>query len=556
MSAASEPDSSSKPVSFYLSNVLNMTYKPRRFRHKGALLTLLWNFLVLCLFVFILTSRKVYTFNYNFQIGFGVTAVIFPVAGWVADVYVGRYRMLKYSIFVMWAAAILNATAVVLRGQFPSSKAPEWYMLFTVILGMVGITGFQSNTLQFGVDQLVEASSRDISSYISWYGWMFFVSTVVTEFSQSCICGQYEALLSLVLPALLTVCLCSDLLFNHWLIKEPAGFNPLKLIFKVLRFAAKNKYPLQRSAFTYWEDKPYTRMDLAKQKYGGPFTTEQVEDVKTFFRLLVILILGSLFSGIVFVVNSTVSLQMMRHFHDPYYTSKCTDANFSSRDCFERVLVDSSSRLIMVVLVPVYELIVYPLAWKCSPRCTIMNKFALGVFFQFCYHVGLTVLEIVGHQMTSQDPSLGQNYNVTCMLKLDGTGATENSTLILSYKWLVVPMIFSGMSVYCLLTSSVEFFSAQSPYSMKGLVGGLAYCMCGIAVLLSLGAKSLFRSLFKKNKFGEDIKLGCGVWFFLSVSLLTLIWILVVLVATKCYRRRRRDENVHNEHIFAVNYYS
>jgi len=30
-----------------------------------------------------------------------------------------------------------------------------------------------------------------------------------------------------------------------------------------------------------------SRMDLGKSKYGGPFTTEQVEDVKSFLKLLV-----------------------------------------------------------------------------------------------------------------------------------------------------------------------------------------------------------------------------------------------------------------------------
>ncbi len=29
-------------------------------------------------------------------------------------------------------------------------------------------------------------------------------------------------------------------------------------------------------------------MDLGKSRYGGPFTTEQVEDVKTFFKIIVI----------------------------------------------------------------------------------------------------------------------------------------------------------------------------------------------------------------------------------------------------------------------------
>ena len=59
--------------------------------------------------------------------------------------------------------------------------------------------------------------------------------------------------------------------------------SPLKLIYQVLKYAVKNKYPRLRSAFTYWEDKPYS---MGQNKYGGPFTIEQVEDVKNFFRIL------------------------------------------------------------------------------------------------------------------------------------------------------------------------------------------------------------------------------------------------------------------------------
>ena len=46
---------------------------------------------------------------------------------------------------------------------------------------------------------------------------------------------------------------------------------------------------MNRSAFTYCEDNIPSRLDLDKEQYGGPFTTEQVEDVTTFFQLLLLL---------------------------------------------------------------------------------------------------------------------------------------------------------------------------------------------------------------------------------------------------------------------------
>jgi peptide/histidine transporter 3/4 len=75
-----------------------------------------------------------------------------------------------------------------------------------------------------------------------------------------------------------------------WFHIEPAGANPYKLVYKVFKFAYQLKVPLKRGAFTYCEDESPSRMDLGKQKYGGPYTTKQVEDVKAFLGILKVLI--------------------------------------------------------------------------------------------------------------------------------------------------------------------------------------------------------------------------------------------------------------------------
>ena len=66
--------------------------------------------------------------------------------------------------------------------------------------------------------------------------------------------------------------------------------NPFKTIFRILRYTWKHKLPERRSALTYWENKIPSRIDFGKQKYGGPFTNEEVEDMKTFFRLLALML--------------------------------------------------------------------------------------------------------------------------------------------------------------------------------------------------------------------------------------------------------------------------
>ena len=76
---------------------------------------------------------------------------------------------------------------------------------------------------------------------------------------------------------------------KHFYIQR-AGLNPFKNIYRVLKYAWKHKVPERRSAFTYWEENIPPRIDLGKDKYGGPFTTEEVEDTKTFLRILPLLL--------------------------------------------------------------------------------------------------------------------------------------------------------------------------------------------------------------------------------------------------------------------------
>ena len=94
--------------------------------------------------------------------------------------------------------------------------------------------------------------------------------------------------------------------------------NPYKLVYGVIRFAIKHKHPIKRSAFTYCNDERPSRIDYGKQSYGGPFTTEQVEDVKSLLNIAKVLI--SL--GPAFLLDLT-GMTIFRHYrHDESYFSK------------------------------------------------------------------------------------------------------------------------------------------------------------------------------------------------------------------------------------------
>ena len=83
-----------------------------------------------------------------------------------------------------------------------------------------------------------------------------------------------------------SIVIITNFLFKHWVDTTSHIVNLVKLIFKVLNYARKNKYPsINRSALTYWEENYPSRLDLGKEKYGRPFTEEQVENVKVVIQL-------------------------------------------------------------------------------------------------------------------------------------------------------------------------------------------------------------------------------------------------------------------------------
>ena len=510
------------------------------FQHKGALLILIWS--LTCFSVILYPG---YAAHSDFIYYFAACIVTLPIAGWLADVYFGRYKIIRYSMRLMFASLIIYNTLLVTEPYIDKTLA-EILRIVTASALAIGWSGVAANIIQFGVDQLTDASSSELSSYISWLTWAFFLSSFIISISQSCSCQSYDTSTTfLIFPLLCTSSVVSDLLLNHWLVKEPVTHNPLKLIYQVLRYAVKNKYPRLRSAFTYWEDKPYYRIDLGKAKYGGPFTTEQVEDVKTFFRILVLIGSFSVILGLIILLGQSVN-NMMYHFKDDDYIPYCEDTvSKYMRNCYSRKAVTYFGDITIVILVPVLEIVSHSQQLKrtCFPYMGIMRRILLGLLLLLLFEVLLLVVEVTGVTVT-------QNHNVTCLLNAGADDLLNSHVLDLSNKWLLLPQFVSGAANYVLLQSGLEFLCAQSPYSMRGLLfGALWYTLFLITPIARLTLQWVARLTSKGS-----LK-NCGIWYYIALMVFTLSFIGSVILLKKCYSLRRRDENLHNEQMFAVNYY-
>ena len=514
----------------------------RGFKNNGALLVLLWVLLPFTVFNFSYTVIQ--TFVISLIV---ISAVSFPIVGILSDIYLGRYKTIRYSLWVLWLSLIAFNVFLIVK-QYAAVEDETTQLVVGCLIGgciAVSMSGVIVNTMQFGIDQLTDASSSNICSYISWYVWIIALASNLAAISQNC--SPYNQVIGFfILPFLCTAVIVSDMCFNKWLVKEPASRNPFKIIFQVLRYATKNKYPRLRSAFTYWEDRPYSRIDLGKAKYGGPFTTEQVEDVKTFFRILGITVVYSPLSGLAFFVYSPYSqIKIINLYNNRDSTlGKCDDATGGHyiSQCYKAVILQQLPIITMTVFVPVLEFILYPVFVRCRyfNNLKILKKLLLGILMLLLYELSY-VVEKVAIAFTSNEG------NSTCLI-YDKSNGIDNGQIWSNYTKFMYQQPLLGIAIYVLFTSAVEFVCAQSPYSMKGVLVGIFFVVQAFSWGVSTGLLDIIQRYVK-----PDVQ--CGVWLHIAITGALIVGVIIHVITSKCYKFQKRDDILSNEQMFAENYF-
>ena len=289
-------------------------------------------------------------------------------------------------------------------------------------------------------------------------------------------------------------------------------------------------------------------MDFAKERFGGPFTTEQVENVKTFLRILLILFAV----GPVFVLEVPASYFIAplfsMHFHQFHHYS--TQREY----CSGKFKLDTLMEILgwvlapILLLFPLYIWIIFSLLQK-----RVLNLFTrLGVGILICLLgvVSLLVTDIVGH---TENTGISSSNNYTqCVFQV----SLSHKTVIyhsLNMHWAVVvpPGLLLGIGPLLVIATTLEFISAQSPQSMKGLLVGVFFAIRGLyqflnsIVIIPLSLKQPWAS---KEMIERPPVTDCGFVYLAMTSMTGLIGLILFSLAAKRYKYRTRDEGMFRQH--------
>ena len=507
--------------------------KPRKVGSKGAVLVLIWNCLVNGSYSSTI-KLTIEGLEVQHQVVFILYALFCPFAGWLADVYFGRYKVMHAGLWLMWVGSVAGVLAQIIKLELSGTESILYYsvIVFAAIVFTLGSSALVVNVVPFGTDQMLDASAEEISAFIHWLIWSSAVGIVIATIGDlipACTLLQdieTDVLQSLIPVTLSSLALCCDFLLKRWLTIEPVGPNPFKLVLRVLKFTGTHKHPIRRSAFTHCEDERPSRFDFAKSKYGGPFTTEEVEDVKTCLRMLVIVLCMS-----TFLVPSSLYQLSINNFDTHFaYPSEITQ-------CYHVLsLLTYSAPSIVVYSIPLYEILIHNVARKLIPNT--MKRIGISIFLVIVLSLITLLIDTAGHL---------HNHSLPCMFRSNGSSPVIET----NYIWVdVLTNIFLAIKHMLFIIAAFEFICAQAPYNLKGLVIGLVYCAYNTAIPLAYTIYLAWDLGWKETV----TQPSCGFWYYLSIALTATLGLVVWCIVAKWYKRRERDEPAY-EHMFAENYY-
>ena len=466
--------------------------------------------------------------------------LLIPVAGWVADTRIGRGSALVISLWTGWIGTLLQSLSSSLQYRICGSEtvlfAVAKYGLSSIslLLLLVSVSFCYANIFAHGLSQLLVTgeSSVKVRAYIHWIVWILFISgnpIFVTMYLHPSNPYSRTITVSMFSCIVFSVCLCLHSNLSHWF-EEIYMEDHYKILWGVLKYAWRHKHPENRSSMTYWEDKLPNRFDYAKQAFGGPYTNENVETVKTFLRILVILL-----ALIPFLVASDPLINEI-----PDFVAQFKGGADRLSGVAGYIIWFIGDDLILVVI-PTLELVILPLFPKLEYfLINPLKGLGLSMILLIISIGSLFIFDFVGR--------ITVNEKIPCF----NSWTTQDSELGLSFWVLLIPSIFAGLADMLSCVCVFEFLCSQAPSGMSGMLIGAFWFLRSICIDLNTVLLQVFQS-FHVVEFPLG-RLSCTSFLMFIFGSVAIFGLLVYILAAKWYTGRVRNDDLNLRKVVEEHY--
>ena len=440
-----------------------------------------------------------------------VSKLLAPLIGWLADVKLGRYETIKFASLFSFIANVLIFFA------FINESEGAFKIIASIALAIASVcfTCVSVAMLPFLTDQLIGATSDELSAVVYWYFWSLEVGVCLSDtmfvfgyYPDNAVINNIYMVCIIAVP--LALIIMSDCLCLKWIDRTHKVTNPIKLIIQVLNYTKKHRYPERRSAFTYIDEEQPSRIDFGKEKFGGPFTEEEVEDVKTVLRLLPLV-------ACICLSGSGLSLTPIDLLPENSITNVWLTYGINT------------SWLFTIPFIPFYQFIIRPLIH--NHKISMLKCIGICLFLRLLAELLMEAICI----KSVFDWNDVQRY-ISCTRILNSTKiAGDNIALY----WKIPPFILFEVGKTMTQLLLLEWIIAQSPDKMKGFV-------IGTKILISAFVPSALLSVIMNLTYTICYDM---------VTIVTLSVLFVIfLILSKRYTLRERNREINIQAIAEEHY--
>ncbi len=488
-------------------------------------------------------------------IAVAVIYIFSPLAGYLADVKYGRLKVLQCSTYLTLVAVIISLITTTLFNTVDHLNYFFYALLILFFAAQLvlscGNSMYVATILQFGTDQLRDLPSAYTVFFLYAYYWSENLGTLLTtvvnipghelytarnnEWHFDSLQGTLVEITQFVAAIILVWILYLLSKKQKWISAGGTHMtNPYKLVYSVIKFALQHKQIIRRSAFTYCENEYPSRLDFGKQRYGGPFTTEQVEDVKVLLNMVKILVCF----GPVFLLDLASKITILVHY-------KSTATEYVRNNNPIKVLFldyEMMSPLLIVVCTPVYLLLIKPSLASC--RCNAFSRMTLSYLLLVTIFLVFLLYRGVANDRNTR------NERIFLQCKRNTSDTLTHQLILVPGEYLVALYnILSSLYQILLYIASWEFICSQSPHFMKGILFGLFYAIRAFYQLLAVLMS------FVIFQYWDNACIDCQSMYNLLNLMLGLMCTIIFAIVAKKYRYRKRDD-ICNVYQYAEDYYS
>ena len=346
------------------------------------------------------------------------------------------------------------------------------------------------------------------------------------------------------MPITISVIFCIKKCNKQWIfVTHPQDQYHYTLICRVIKFViTKSRTIISLQNYDNNFEVPKSRFDFGKEKYGGPFTNKEVEEVKSCLQIFFIL----LTFGPVFLVDFAANkllpnigfqldfLIVTVSYYYPFYDDWKNDYIKS---------IISTGSLTPLIIVFAFPFCIFLRKFRISNYIRInmgaLERIGLGMLFILLSTLCTLSIDTYGHARV---------YNTTksCFLSLKINSLSDIYIYLgaSSYSVLTIQSVLNAVGYTLFYISSFEFICVKSPQAMRGVLISAFFLIKGAFQILGL---SVIFSPFTQWDLSIHTFPSCGFIYYLINVVILLTGMVIFGIAAKKYQRQARidyDNNI------------